>query len=228
MNTRYLILLFITAAIGLTSCKNNDNVFAKKVSAFYKIINGSSDTLNYYLNGTRQNNGSSLLPGGATTYYLAVPSGSDNFQFKKDGALDILFSVPEKLGDSVTYSLYIYGPSASQTFKTTDILIPDTTTTDTLTQARFVNVSPDIGDLDVYVGDTLKYQTSTFKSSSNFITFGEGVKDVKVYLAGTKTLAKDTTFTMTNHTIYTIYSHGLKNGKGATQFNIAFTLNYQN
>ncbi|MCR8558246.1 DUF4397 domain-containing protein [Mucilaginibacter sp. BJC16-A38] len=228
MNTRYLILLFVAAAIGLSSCKNNDNVFPKQVSAFYKIINGSSDTLNYYLNGTRQNNGSSLFPGGATTYYLAVPAGSDNFQFKKNGALDVLFSVPEKLGDSVTYSLYIYGPSVDQTFKTTDVFNPDTSTVvDKITQARFVNVSPDIGDLDVYVGDTLKYQTGTFKSS-NFITFGKGVKDVKVYLAGTKTLAKDTTFTMTDHTIYTIYSHGLKNGKGATKFNVAFTLNYQN
>jgi hypothetical protein len=226
MNTRFIIILFIAAAIGLSSCKNNDNVFTTKASALYKIINGSSDTLNYYLNGTRQNNGSSLVPGGAA-FYLAVPVGSENFQFKKNGTSDVLFSVPEKL-DTLNYSLYITGLSADQTFKTTDILIPDTTVaTDTLTQARFVNASSDIGNLDVYIGDTLKYTNRAFKSTSDFLTFGKGLKRVKVYLAGTTTLQKDTSFVMTDHTIYTIYSYGLKAGKGASKFNVAFTLNYQ-
>jgi hypothetical protein len=228
MNTRFIIILFIAAAIGLSSCKNNDNVFTTKASAFYKIINASSDTLNYYLNGTRQNNGSSMVPGGAT-FYLAVPEGSENFQFKKNGATDVLFSVPEKLVADTNYSLYITGPSINQTFKTTDILIPDTSkTTDTLTKARFVHASSDIGNLDVYIGDTLKYTNRQFTSTSNFIIFGKGNKRVRVYLAGTTTLEKDTSFVMTDHAIYTIYTYGLKAGKGASKFNVAFTLNYQN
>ena len=228
MNTRFIIILFIAATIGLSSCKNNDNVFTTKASALYKIINGSSDTLNYYLNGTRQNNGSSMVPGGAT-FYLAVPEGSENFQFKKNGATDVLFSVPEKLVANANYSLYITGPSTDQTFKTTDILIPDTSkAADTLTKARFVNASSDIGNLDVFIGDTLKYQSQVFKTASDFIIFGKGLKRVRVYLAGTSTLEKDTSFVMTDHTIYTIYSYGLKAGKGASKFNVAFTLNYQN
>ena len=227
MNTRFIIILFIVAAIGFSSCKNNDNVFTPKLTAYYKIINGSADTLNYYLNGTRQNNGSSLVPGGAE-FYLPVPVGSENFQFKKNGAADVLFSVPEKL-DTANYSLYIAGLSVNQTFRTTDFFNPDTTQAiDTLTQARFVNASPDIGDLDVYIGDTLKYKSREFKSSSDFIIFGKGKKHVTVYLAGTKTpLQKDTSFVMSDHIIYTIYAYGLKNGKGASKFNVAFTLNYQ-
>jgi len=226
MSTRFRVLVLLAAIAGLVSCKNNDNVFTPRVSSFFKMINASSDTLNYYLNGTRLNNGSSLAPGNAT-FYLVVQQGNENFQFKRNGQSDMLFSVPEKLQDSVNYSLYITGPSAGQTFGTIDQFNPDqSTAADTLTQARFVNASPDAGNLNVYIGDTLKYQALPFKSSSGFITFGKGLKRVRVYLPGSANATLDTAFVMEDHRIYTIYTHGLTNGTHAARFNVDFTLNY--
>src|ERR1700743_611236 len=98
MNNRCLILFFIAASMGLASCKNNDNVFPKKVTTQINVVNASADTLNIFLNGTRQNNNSSLFPGGQS-FYLNVPAGMLNYQFKKAGASAVLFGVPLTLPD---------------------------------------------------------------------------------------------------------------------------------
>src|SRR5258708_22726596 len=98
MKTRYCVLLFIAVAAGLASCKNNDNVFpAAPPPTGITVINASPDTLNFYLNGTRQNNASSMYPGGSSGLKL-VPSGLQNYQFKKAGQPLALFSLPLKLG----------------------------------------------------------------------------------------------------------------------------------
>jgi hypothetical protein len=93
MSTRKLIFVVVFALTGLYSCKNNDEIFQPKVSAFINVVNASADTLNFYLNGTRQNNASSLSPGGQS-FYIAVPDGQQNYQFKKPGDFNVLFSVP--------------------------------------------------------------------------------------------------------------------------------------
>ena len=148
----------IAVAIGLFSCKNNDNVFPKKVITQINVVNASADTLNFFLNGTRQNNTSSLFPTGQS-FYLFVPPGLQNYQFKKQGATTVLFNVPVTLGDTAHTSLYIYGETTAQTFTSNDPLFFVTGHPDT-TQIRFVNVSPDAGNINVTVGTTVSF-TST-------------------------------------------------------------------
>jgi len=46
------------------------------------VTNASTDTLNYYLNGTRVNNASSIYPLGSSGY-IGVAVGQQNYQFKK-------------------------------------------------------------------------------------------------------------------------------------------------
>src|ERR1700759_3159597 len=101
----YSILLFFAVVLLAESCKNNDEVFPTVHYCALNIVNASADTLNFYLNGTRQNNSSSIFPVGQS-YYLPIPSGSENLQFKKAGTSGILFSFPAKL-DTVNYSLYL-------------------------------------------------------------------------------------------------------------------------
>jgi hypothetical protein len=225
MNTRNSILALLFALTGLYSCKNNDEVFPLKVSAFFNVVNASTDTLNIYLNGTRQNNASSLFPGGQS-FYLPVPDGKQNYQFKKAGGFNVLFSVPLNLSDSSNTSLYIYGEAAGQAFTTNDVLLPDTLHPDT-TQIRFVNVSPDAGSLNVTVGDTLSFMSQAFKSSTAFKEIGGGQKEVKVTQAGVATPLKDTTIVFQRGFIYTLFSNGLLNGKGNARFNIGLAINYQ-
>ena len=224
MNIKYSVLFFIAAIMGLASCKNNDEVFTPVVITYVNVVNASTDTLNFYLNGTRQNNGSSISPT-SQSFYLTVPDGQQNYQFKKAGGTVVLFSVPLNLKDSVNTSLYVYGESASQTFTTADALISYTAHPDT-TQIRFVNISPDAGSLNVTVGDTVSFTSQAFKSSTAFAQTGGGKKEVKVFLAGSVTATIDTPIVFQPGGIYTLYSKGLLKGKGNAAFNVGVAINH--
>ncbi len=223
MNTRNSILALLFALTGLYSCKNNDEVFPVTGVAFFNVVNVSTDTLNFYLNGTRQNNTSSLYPGGQSLY-LTVPDGQQNYQFKKAGGFNVLFSVPLNLKDSTNTSLYIYGETTGQAFITNDVLLRYTAHPDT-TQIRFVNISPDAGTLNVTVGDTLSFMSQAFKSSTAFALIGGGQKEVKVTQAGVATLLKDTTIAFQPGFIYTLFTKGLLNGKGNAAFGVGVAIN---
>jgi len=222
MNTRCLILLFIAVVTGLLSCKNNDNVFPVVVNTTINVVNASADTLNFYLNGTRQNNASNLFPLGSTLY-LTVPAGAQNYQFKKAGGFDVLFSVPLTLS-GVNNSLYIAGESAADAFSTRDTLTYDSG----YTRVRFVNASPNAGSLTVSVGDTVNFQSRPFKSSSVFFTTGAGLKEVKIYLAGATTPIIDTPIAMLQNSGYTLFAKGQLNGKGNAAFDVGVVTNFLN
>jgi hypothetical protein len=224
MTYRLSILFLVGVVMGLASCKNNDEVFPPVVSSFINVVNASTDTLNFYVNGTRKNNNSSLYPMGQS-YYLTVPAGTQNYQFKKAGSPDVLFSLPLNLKDSLNYSLYVYGESANKTFYTIDSLRTYTAYPDT-TQIRFVNVSPDAGNLTVTVNDTLNFKSRAFKTSSVFLFTDAGQKEVKVYLDGAATPKIDTTVTVQAGGIYTIFSKGLLNGKGSAVFDVGLVTNH--
>lgn len=220
MNLRFTFLLFVAAIAGLISCKNNDNVFpVQNLGGRFKIVNASSNSINYFLNGTRLNNGTSLNPGNSTLYII-TPLGSQNFQFKLSDSPDLLFSWPEKV-DSLNHTLYITGNSADKAFRTTDVLNVDTG----FVSLSFVNAAPDAGNLDVKIGDTLRFAASAFKSQSPFVPVASGQRDIKVYKAGTATLLKDTTLTINQNQVYTIYSYGVPGGTGNSKFGIGLTLN---
>jgi len=213
MNIRYPVLFVI--AVVIASCKNNDNVFPKKVSSSINVVNASADTLNFYLNGTRQNNTSSLFPGGQS-FYITVPAGAQNYSFKKAGNPNVLFSVPLNLKDSVSYSLYVTGETAAGAFTSVGAAFADSAHA----ALRFINASPDAGSLDVAVGDTLKFFPAVgFKSVSAFLLVGSGQKRIRIYLAGAANPTIDTTITMLPNKGYTLFSKGLINGKNNT-FNV--------
>lgn len=212
MNIRYSVLLAIMA---IASCKNNDNVFPKTASSYLNVVNASADTLNFYLNGTRQNNTSSLLPGGQS-FYFTVPAGMQNYSFKKAGSPNVLFNVPLNLKGANNYSIYVTGETTAGAFTTVDARSPDSTHA----ALRFVNASPDAGSLDVAVGDSLRFfQAVAFKSVTSFVPVGSGKKRIRVYLVGASVPNIDTTITMLPNSGYTVFSKGLINGKNNT-FNI--------
>jgi hypothetical protein len=228
MSIRCLVLFFIAGIIGFSSCKNNDEVFPKVVPTNINVVNATADTLNFYLNGTRQNNLSGLFPAGASLY-LPVPSGQQNYQFKKAGGFTDLFSLPLNLKDSSYYSLYVYGEAASQTFVTTDVLLSYTLHPDT-TQIRFVNVSPDAGNLNVTILnptalDTISIAPQAFKATSPFVLNPGGLQEIKVFQAGATTPKVDTVITFQQGAIYTLFSKGLINGKGNAAFGIGVIMN---
>jgi len=221
---RLSLLFFIVVIVGMVSCKNNDEVFATPLPTYVNVVNASGDILNFYLNGTRQNNSSSLYPGNQS-FYLVVPAGTDNFQFKKAGDFNVLFSVPLTLKDSVNTTLYVSGESTSNTFHTVDFL--DTTNIINLPQMRirFVNASSDAGALNAFV-DSTSYSAVPYQTTSNFTLMGDGPKEIKIYQAKSDSLLKDTTIIFQPAHIYTLFSRGLIKGKGAAAFNIGLAINY--
>jgi hypothetical protein len=223
---RFLIILSIAVIVGFTSCKNNDEVFKPVVSSFFNVVNASPDTLNFYLNGTRQNNNSSLYPG-SQSFYLSVPDGADNFQFKKAviGNANVLFSVPLTLADSSNYTLYVSGETVDKSFHTLDLLDTSGIINFPNIRIRFVNASSDAGSLTALV-DSANYNAQVYQGSSNFIGMGAGPKEVKIYQQSTSSPKIDTTIIFQPHHIYTLFSRSLLNGKGSVAFNVGVTINY--
>ncbi|HAL83491.1 MAG TPA: hypothetical protein DCO83_15675 [Mucilaginibacter sp.] len=223
-NTAYLILLFTALLIGLYSCKNNDEVFPNVKYTYITVINAGADTLNFYLNGTRQNNASSIFPAGALELQI-VPAGLQNYAFKKTGQSVVLFGLPLNLTFNTLNSVYITGESANSVFKTVDT-IPQLNTAQTDTLAvRFVNAAPDAGNLNVFVGDTVKFNSAAFKSSSVFYLTGRGKKKVTVYLAGAAIPIIDTAIIFQPAVSYTLFAKGLLNGKGNAAFGLGLLIN---
>jgi len=222
----YIVLFFAVVLIA-ESCKNNDEVFPNIPPCAFNVVNASPDTLNYYLNGTRQNDNSPLFPASASGYNL-INSGSESIQFKKNGGFNVLFSVPLKLTDSLNYSLFVTGTSASGSFSTVDIL--DTTGINANSylyyKVRFVNASPNAGSLDVYVGDSISFKSKAFKSISGFVLGGANSEQVTIFPAGSTTNPLlDTLITFQANNLYTIFSQGQVNGRGSSAFNLGVTLN---
>jgi hypothetical protein len=222
MSVRCSFLLFVAAVTGLLSCKNNDNVFPPVKLTGITLVNAGADTLNFYLNGTRQNNSSSIYPAGSSGLLL-VPSGSQNYQFKKAGQPNVLFSLPLNLSVNTFNSVYLTGESADKAFETVDT-IPRIDTA-VFSAVRFVNAAPDAGSLNVNVGDTVNFKGRAFKSSSVFLLAGSGPKKVRIFLAGSVTPAIDTAIILQPTLSYTLFAKGLLNGKGNSKFGLGILIN---
>jgi hypothetical protein len=220
---RFSIFVLIVGVFGLASCKNNDEVFKTVTYSAVNVVNASADTLNFYLNGTRQNNASSLYPGGQSGY-LGIPTGAENFQFKKPKIATALFSLPLTIKDSTTYSVFLTGETAAGAFSDVDLLDTAGINDELHFRLRFVNAAPDAGALTVTV-DSTSYTNTAFKSISSFLLYGEGPKEVKVFQTGSSTAKIDTTITFEPGTLYTIFSKGLLNGKGTAAFSLGVSTN---
>jgi hypothetical protein len=223
MNIKCSILFFAVVISGLLSCKNNDSVIRPPLQTGLNVVNATADTLNFYINGTRQNGLSAIYPTGYLGLIL-IPSGQQNYQFKKAGSPNVLFSAPMSFTFNTLNSIYVTGESADKVFKTLDTL-PIIDTFKFTTGVRFVNAAPDAGNLDIFIGDTVKIRSRTFKSSSIFLLTGSGQKRIKVYLSGVATARLDTTMTFQSNIDYTLFAKGLLNGKGNAAFNVSRLIN---
>ncbi|MEO6851222.1 MAG: DUF4397 domain-containing protein [Mucilaginibacter sp.] len=231
MNTRLLVLFFAAFVIGLSSCKKyNDAPVATLVSGI-NVINASADTVNFYSNGTRLNNNSNLFPSVSSGYYT-VAAGQQDYQVKKSfnpvtNSIQTLFSIPLKLDSGKYYSLFLTGETPAQTFVITDALqnVSNTVTTPSC-YVRFVNASPDAGNLDLAIGSDVTFTTIPFKSASDFVLIAAGTSiPVNVYSSGSATSIFSVPVTLTAGYSYTFYSEGKLSGIGNSAFDLGSTVN---
>ena len=219
MNSKLLILVVAALVYGLVSCKKTDDVPPFVKTTNLNVINATADTLNFYLNGTRINNSSSLYPLGSSGY-LDVAYGEQNYEFKRPRSPVVLFNLPLALDTLKNYSLYIAGSAAEQTFSTIDTLAADT---NGRAKIRFVNASPDAGNLDVMVGDTVKFKTRAFKTSTVFLPVNAGIKRIRISRSGIVKI--DETRELLAGRIYTLFTKGSLSGTGNAVFATGLVIN---
>jgi hypothetical protein len=232
MNIRFLVLLMIAVVTGFTACKKTyDDAPKVTTQTSLDVVNAYTDTVNFYLNGTRLNNNSNLYPGISSGYYvLNIPAGEQNYQIKKmfnpaSSTVQPLFSIPQPVDPYYYHSLFIAGPTVADAFFTQDALAGDTTVNDSTCYVRFVNASPDAGSLDFTVGDTVKFTSQAFKTASGYVTVGvNGKKAISVYHTGQSTPILSGVYNIGPGNIYTFYAKGSISGTGATAFGIGANL----
>ena len=162
------------------------------------------------------------MPGGATLY-LPEPAGPQNYQFKKKGSSDVLFSFPLSLTKNTYNSLYITTSGASGAFSTIDTLLLDTLKADSdKTQMRFVHLAPDAGLLNVFINQKSYFEMRSYKSSSIFVLVPSGIDTIKVFSSGSNILLTDTILTTVADKGYTLFTKGLLNGTGASKLSIGY------
>jgi hypothetical protein len=222
MNIKLSFLLMAILAFGLASCKKTGDASPAAVqNTNLNVTNASTDTLNYYLNGTRVNNASYIYPLGSSGY-LGVAVGQQNYQFKSLRSPVVLMSLALALDSGKTYSLYVAGRSADLTFSTIDTLVADT---GNLATIRFVNASPDAGNLDVMVGDTVNFKSRAFKTSTVFLPVIPGDKRIRIYQSGSSTPKIDETRTLIAGRVYTLFTKGSLKGTGTAALSTGIVVN---
>jgi hypothetical protein len=223
MNIKLPVIIAFIGLIAITSCKKVVDVAPDdSLTTDLNVINATADTLNYYVNGSRINNLSSLYPLGYSGY-TGVAGGQERvYQFKKPRSPIVLFEMPLALDTNKNYSLFLGGLSAEQSFTVLDTLTADT---GGRPKIRFVNVSPE-ANLDVFVGDTVNFKARQFKTATVFLPVNAGTKRIRVYKNGTTTNPLiDETRILLSGRIYTLFSKGTVNGRGSSALGTGLVVN---
>jgi hypothetical protein len=234
MKIRLSALFVIALIVGLVACKKKyDDAPAIVHKVGLSVINASADTVNVYLNGSRLNTISAILPG-YFTQYDSVPRGQQIYELKKPfnvstGIVQNLFSLA--INDtSLRQTLFVTDQKADDAFKTTDVFKTDTTSAaDSTTFIRLVNSSPGSGALDMTFGTTTVSSSIPFKGYSDFMLVNlykdasvTGVTPLKIFRTGSGTLLYIDSVTLNSGTNYTIYTLGTP---GTAGFTIGFKPN---
>lgn len=210
MKISAVLLVFAFVVIGSSACtKVPDDTFVGNLSTTLTVVNASTDTLNFYQNGTRLNNTSNLYPFGQLSN-LSVIVGDQNFQFKKAGSANTLVNVPFTIKkDTIKYTMFFAGESPDKVF-----MITDTIRIDALARIRFVNASPGNVNVDIAIGSGFNYKNRSFKSATPFVAMEAGKVAMSIYQSGTTTLLASGTLTLAGNNLYTLYLKGVSNGTG--------------
>ncbi|MFD0792376.1 DUF4397 domain-containing protein [Mucilaginibacter litoreus] len=209
------------AIIAISSCKKGVDGVTETQTTSVNYINTTGDTLNVYANGSRINITNSIYPLGSSGY-LNTPIGEQNYQVKKYGNPNVLFSLQMPLKEDNVYSFYLTGNSPDNVFTDVDTLKG----VDTLTLIRFVHTSPNAGNVDVWVGDTVKFNGMAYKSTSQFMHIRPGIKRIRIYKAGCTTqLLSDETRTLIINRAYTLFTKSGLSADGGTTSGTGLVIN---
>lgn len=209
MNTKVILFVVFVAMIGFFACKKDGDQAPTTITNEISLINATGDTLNVYENGTRINSGSNLLPSGQYTN-LQITAGTQRYQFKKAGNPNTLFETELTLDTPYAYTVFVAGQSSDKVFA-----IKDTLNNDTTAHVRFVNASPDAGNIDFTIGSYPTLKSRLFKSATSFLSVPKGRVYYSMVMSSGAVLASGY-LTLSAGVSYNLFSKGLIAGKGTS------------
>lgn len=232
MNYRLSILFLLAVLCGFSACNKQSYIVPNPPGnpPALDVVNATADTLDYFINGTRQNNTSDIYPNGATNYLSAL-FGTGSYTLKRAGYPAVLFQKNITLDTGKIYSLFVCGLSSDNIFLNTDDFSPVRAidTISGMAAIRFVNASPNAGTINFAVTTGSKSAVNltncAFQYVSPFTALKDTASDVKVYNANTLQLLKDTTISLIAGQNYTLFSKGTPGGKGANAFGMVLITN---
>jgi hypothetical protein len=173
---------------------------------------------------------SAINPGTVATTYSALDPGVYGISFKTT-ADSLVASLGTSLYDSLRYyTLLLYNTdsmhvAAARIYDDYSVLSPDKSV------FRFFHMSPDVGDVDVYLNNTMvasgrSYADNTSSDYYNqFTPFTADTYTVSVKAAGTDSLiGQSISIPMSPQNAYTIYLRGKKNGTGANSIGVDYLI----
>ncbi|MBE9585452.1 DUF4397 domain-containing protein [Mucilaginibacter sp. JRF] len=210
-------VIVLAVVVALASCQDEDIAPTVPPSAAIALVNVSPRSFNFFMNGTRLNNTSTIYPDGISAY-LSVYSGQQNYQFKNDGSAEVALNLPLSLDSARSYILFAAALDTANL-----ILVNDDLTVDTgnVAMIRIINASPKTTSLTLSLNDTAKVTNAAYRSVSDLLRIVPGRK--KLSVTGATLLTDSVTFTRGN--AYTIYTKGDPAITGDGGFNVGVIQN---
>jgi Domain of unknown function (DUF4397) len=214
------------SALLIVSCKKDNNDAPPSIppaSLAIAHVSPGSPELELKINGTKV---PKMLNYGTFVSYDLLRSGKQEFSINKKGGTDVLAKTMFNLSPNKAYSVYIADTlSKPMLFLTEDDLtIPATGKA----KIRFINLSPDAGDLDVSVTGQAKalFSKTSYKSSTEFIQV-DPAAELNLAISSTgKTIALATSkVKIEKDKIYTIWAKGLLASSDSTKLGITLITN---
>ena len=224
----------IVLIIGLSACKKTyDDAPTVVTQVGLNVVNASVDTFNFYLNGSRKNTTSTILPGAITGYY-SVPAGQQSYQLKKPfniatNTIQTLFSITLPADSNVYRSLFVTDATVANAFAIDDI--PNSTTKTDTCFIRFANAAPGSGSLDMALGSTTQFPNVAFKSVTGSVyasttldaSVTSGLIPIKVFAHGSTTPLAIDSVSLQQGASYTFFLQGKA---GTPGYSINYVLNF--
>ena len=224
----------IALIIGLSACKKTNNDAPAVITQVrLNVVNASADTFNFYLNGSRKNTTSTILPGTITGYYY-VPTGQQSYQLKKPfnittNTIQTLFSITLRADSNLYRSLFVTDATEANAFAIDDI--PNSTAKTDTCFIRFVNASPGSGLLDMALGSTTQFPNVAFKSVTGSVYASitldadtiSGLIPIKVFAHGSTTPLATDSVSLQRGASYTFFLQGKA---GTPGYSIGTILNF--
>lgn len=174
--------------------------------------------ITFYINRTLVQ-GAPLQYTNETGYFITFP-GIRDFDVAADGMTDLVLKTSLTFKQNTYHTVFIVGENSalSTLFTEDDLSNPPAGKA----KIRFVNVSPDSGDLTLGLknGSNL-FPNQAFKSASQFITVDPGVYDLQLKTS-TGTVLVEKNVTIAAGTIYTTWAKGLRTGTSNSPIGLQF------